>query len=449
MTRVPLPPGQLGVTFSGSPPIVTDVVPDSPMRSKLSIGDVIYGVAVPHRFEVHGVEDSSILSELITKTANLRRFLLLSTTSHDYSHSQTEFHVTLPPGRLGLTFEGDTQPTIAKVWDYCPVREFVQEGQWLKSVIIPTEPEPIACQNLSARDVYEVLRVNDRCQGRVLVLTNPPLAVAEPVLASMCMDDSSFHTSRTHQSYHTAPSVASSNSVESSTTIDATIEQSVLTIQLRSRQRVRCDHECMIYMSEGFRIKTHGMNVRDFQKGYPLELTEFIYEGSPARQGTVALGCSSGCQILKINLDNHYGRVICQAEAYLCSEMSVKVYVESVSANGESMQIRLSGTGHVWLTGNGSIMTKTLIRGETLRCASGALVAFEKTVQPSPHRMRGGLRSAMSGERKDCSLTELAGPGTVWLQTSVCAGNQSFPTNALRSYQSSQGCRNGSRRVEL
>eukprot|EP00544_Gedaniella_sp_CCMP2646_P005747 CAMPEP_0202489464 /NCGR_PEP_ID=MMETSP1361-20130828/7184_1 /ASSEMBLY_ACC=CAM_ASM_000849 /TAXON_ID=210615 /ORGANISM="Staurosira complex sp., Strain CCMP2646" /LENGTH=49 /DNA_ID= /DNA_START= /DNA_END= /DNA_ORIENTATION= len=49
MTRVPLPPGQLGVTFSGSPPIVTDVVPDSPMRSKLSIGDVIYGVAVPHR----------------------------------------------------------------------------------------------------------------------------------------------------------------------------------------------------------------------------------------------------------------------------------------------------------------------------------------------------------------------------------------------------------------
>ncbi len=111
-----------------------------------------------------------------------------------------------------------------------PKQNFVQEGQWLKSVIIPTEPEPIACHNLSARDVYEVLRVNARCQGRVLVLTNPPLAVAEPVLASMSMDDSSFHTSRTHQSYHTAPSVASSNSVESSTTIDATIEQSVLTI---------------------------------------------------------------------------------------------------------------------------------------------------------------------------------------------------------------------------
>ena len=206
----------------------------------------------------------------------------------------------------------------------------------------------------------------------------------------------------------------------------------------------------MIYMSNGFRVKTHGMNVRDFQKGYPLGLTEFIYEGPASRQGTVAFGGSGG-QIVNINLDDHYGRVICQAGAYLCSEMSVKVRVESVSANGESMQIRLSGTGQVWLSGNGSIVTKTLTRGETLHCASSALVAFEKTVQPSSHRMRGGLKTVMStGGRKDCSWTELAGPGTVWLQTSLC---HSFPMTSNASntpYQASQASRNArSNRVEL
>ena len=201
MTRVPLPPGKLGVTFSGSPPMVTDVVPDSPMRGKLSIGDVIYGVSVPHRFKVHSVEDSSILSEVITKTAHLSRFLLLSHDDEhhdDANHLETEFHITLPSGRLGLTFEGDSQPTIAKVWDYCPVREFVHEGQWLKSVMIPTEPEPIACQHLSARDVYEVLRANGKRQGRVLVLTNPPLAVAEPVLASSSVMEENDSSSRRH-----------------------------------------------------------------------------------------------------------------------------------------------------------------------------------------------------------------------------------------------------------
>lgn len=450
MARIPLPPGNgtLGLTFSGSPPVVTNVVPESPLRSKLSIGDVIYGVSVPHLLEAHGVEDSSILSHLLAKTANLRRFLLL-TTIHDEQNdpSETEYHISLPPGRLGLTFDGDSQPTIAKVWDYCPVREFVQEGQWLKSIMIPTESEPIPCQHVSARDVYEVLRASCKRKGRVLVLTNPPLAVAEPVLASSMMMNDSFHTSRSHYSTITADTASSSHGC--STRIDATIEHSVLTMSLRPRQRVRCDHECMIYMSEGFRVKTHGMNVRDFSKGFPLGLTEFIYEGP--RKGTVAFG--TGGQVVNINLDDHYGRVICQAGAYLCSEMSIKVYVESVSQNGESMQIRLSGTGQVWLSANGSIITKTLARGETLRCASGALVACEKTVQSSSHRMRGGLKSFVNpGGRKDCSWTELTGPGAAWLQTSVCPGNHSFPMNTSKSYQQapSQGAsRSGSNRAEL
>ena len=56
---------------------------------------------------------------------------------------RTEFHVTIPPGKLGLTFDGDHQPTIRKVWDYCPVQGFVQEGQWLKSIQIPGEAEPL------------------------------------------------------------------------------------------------------------------------------------------------------------------------------------------------------------------------------------------------------------------------------------------------------------------
>jgi len=414
MRALPLPSGSIGVTFSGSPPMVTQIAEDSPAAGILNIGDIVDGVSVPNRLEVHCVEDSRILADILSKTANLQRSLLITTDDDSSStNSSTEFYVTLPPGKLGLTFDGDAQPTIRKVWDYCPVRGFVEEGQWLKSIILPGEPE-ISCNQLSARDVYEVLQCQARFRGRVLVLTNPPVAVAEPVLNPM--NESPYLAPPESRAYSAVPvepmSVASSCC--SASAIDATIENQVVTVQLSPRQRVRADHDSMIYMSDCFRVKTHGMNVRQFQKGYPLGLTEFIYEGCSGA-GTVAFG--SAGKVLRIKLEDYGSRIICQAGCYLCSEMSVKIYVECAPCSGEPILIRLCGNGNVWVSGSGSIITKTLVRGETLRCSSSALMAFEKSVMYSTHHIRGGLKSAMSG--KDCSWTELAGPGSVWIQESV------------------------------
>ena len=419
--RIPLPTGKIGVTLNGSPPMVTDIQNDSPMLGKLRIGDVLDGVSVPNRFEVHHVEDSHILTEVLEKTSHLHRQLHVITDddSPNTTDTETEFFVTIPPGKLGLTFEGDQQPTISKVWEYCPVIDFVQEGMWLKSILIPGEPE-LFCSHLSARDAYDCLRARARCEGRVLVLTNPPVAIAEPVSSPVSAVPHNTPATRYSAAIADSMSVSSepvstSGTASASASIDATIEGSVVTIKLHPGQRLRADHDTMIYMMDGFRVKTHAMNVNQFAKGYPLGMTDFIYEGSE-RRGTVAFGY--GDKAISLNVEEYGGRIICQSECYLCSETSVKLYVESVPSNGGCILIKMVGNGHVWLTVSGPVITKTLQRGETMRCVTGAVMAFEKTVQYSTHRIRGGFKKSISG-KGDCLWSELTGPGTVWLQGSV------------------------------
>ena len=109
--------------------------------------------------------------------------------------------------------------------------------------------------------------------------------------------------SRVYSAVPTEPMSVSSSTC--STSLDATIENGIVTVQLHPKQRVRADHENMIYMSDCFRVKTHGMNVRQFQKGYELGLAEFIYEGLSGR-GTVAFG--GGDKVVQIKLEDYDSR---------------------------------------------------------------------------------------------------------------------------------------------
>lgn len=476
--RIPIPTGKIGFSISGSPPMVTQVQEDSPMAGSLEMGHFIHGLVIPHRLQVRSIQDSYLLGEVLEKTSQQQERILIVTNDEDAldTNRTTEFHVTIPPGKLGLTFEGDRQPTICKVWDYCPVRDFVEDGQWLKAIQIPGE-RPQSCRNLSAREVYEFLQAYARIPGRVLVLTNPPVAVAEPV--SQPIDESSYYTasgtpasharspsastdymtaysSNTAGSCNTAVSSAASISC-SSTAVNATMDErnQVVTIELQRKQRIRCNHEHMLYMADGFRVKTHGMNVRQFQKGYPLGMSEFIYEGRKSK-GRAMFGSAGTVQ--QIKLEEYGGKVICRAEAYLCSEMDVRVYVESVNGPGSNLLIRVCGNGNVWLSGNGSITTKTLAMGETVRCATASVMAFEKTIQFSTHYIRGGLTSVMTPGKGDCCWAELAGPGTFWLQggSTSCASTNAAPsddrTPRQQNCKSSTGMRNGTvthDRVEL
>jgi uncharacterized protein (TIGR00266 family) len=163
-------------------------------------------------------------------------------------------------------------------------------------------------------------------------------------------------------------------------------------------------------MSAGKRVLT----------GESLFMTLFG-NGGPGRQ-KVAFAAPYPGKIVPLELRQHGGRILCEKDAFLCAAKGIAVGIAlnrrlgSGLFGGEGFILqKLEGDGLAFLHSGGTIFTRQLAPGETLRVDTGCLVAFETTVTYDI-QMVPGIKTAIFGG-EGLFFASLTGPGKIWLQS--------------------------------
>mmetsp|Transcript_6999 Transcript_6999/g.12818 ORF Transcript_6999/g.12818 Transcript_6999/m.12818 type:complete len:483 (+) Transcript_6999:73-1521(+) len=201
-------------------------------------------------------------------------------------------------------------------------------------------------------------------------------------------------------------------------------ESQIATVTLKPGQVLRAESGSMIFMTQGVEMEATADNVsgamKRFMTGQNLFVTDFRYTGES--EGTVALGTDFPSKILRLRLEDYpNATLICQKSAYLASNPLVEIemaFTKNFSSGffgGQGFVLqKLQGQGDVLVKGGGTIVTKELKEGESLRVTSGSLVAFTDTVDYDVQMVKGAKNVIFGGE--GLFMTTLKGPGTVWLQ---------------------------------
>lgn len=154
--------------------------------------------------------------------------------------------------------------------------------------------------------------------------------------------------------------------------------------------------------------------------GESLFMTKFTYRGTG--KGEVAFGAPYPGKIIPLDLSQHYNKIICQKDAFLCAtqgtsvgiEFRKKIGVGLFGGEGFIMQ-KLEGSGLAFLHAGGTIYERELGAGETLKVDTGCLVALTQTVLYDIEMIRNVKTALFGGE--GLFFATLRGPGTVWLQS--------------------------------
>ena len=154
--------------------------------------------------------------------------------------------------------------------------------------------------------------------------------------------------------------------------------------------------------------------------GESLFVTTFQNVGS-GRQ-VVAFASPYPGKIIPLHLDQHGGEIICQKDSFVCAAKGIaigiafqkKIGVGLFGGEGFIMQ-RLTGDGIALVHAGGTIMTRTLAAGETIKLDTGCLVALEKSVTYDVQFI-GGFKNAIFGG-EGLFIATVTGPGKVWLQS--------------------------------
>jgi len=201
-------------------------------------------------------------------------------------------------------------------------------------------------------------------------------------------------------------------------------ESQTATVTLRPGETLRAEAGAMLFMTQGVEMSTelHGASqaFSRMMTGQNVFLTEFRYHGST--KGTVGLGTDFPSKIVRLSLQDYPdSTLICQRGAYLASNPSVDIemaYTKRLSTGffgGQGFILqKLFGEGDVLVKAGGTLVTKDLEEGETLRVTSGSIVAFTSEIEYDIEMMKGVKNAMFGGE--GLFVTTLKGPGRVWLQ---------------------------------
>lgn len=170
--------------------------------------------------------------------------------------------------------------------------------------------------------------------------------------------------------------------------------------------------------------------------GESLFMTAFTNTGTSKK--CVSFAAPYPGRVVDFDLTDYGGVLICQRDAFLCAAKGINIgiaFQKKIGAGlfggeGFIMQ-RLEGDGLAFMHAGGTIITKELARGETLKLDTGCLVALTQTVNYDI-QFASDLKSAFFGG-EGLVLATLTGPGTVWLQSLP------FSRLADRIYAASRG----------
>lgn len=202
-------------------------------------------------------------------------------------------------------------------------------------------------------------------------------------------------------------------------------ESQIATIQLKPNQLLRAESGALMYMTDGVQMETS--TAGGISSGFTRLLTGqnfFISDYRYTREtgsGTVALGTDFPSKIIRLNVSQYGGKLVCQKGALLCASHTIDIQME-FSKNlttgffgGEGFVLQaLTGDGDVFLKAGGTLIKRRLEDGETLRISSGCLVGFSQGVDYDVQMVKGFTNVLGGGE--GLFLTTLKGPGVVWLQ---------------------------------
>jgi len=114
--------------------------------------------------------------------------------------------------------------------------------------------------------------------------------------------------------------------------------------------------------------------------------------------------------------------LICQKDAFMCAEDSVKLEMHFRKRLGAGMfggegfiLQKVTGPGTVFLEIPGEVREYTLKAGEVIQVDPGHIAMFQPTVDYDIHRVKGLSNIFFSGE--GLFLARLEGPGKIWLQS--------------------------------
>jgi uncharacterized protein (TIGR00266 family) len=202
-------------------------------------------------------------------------------------------------------------------------------------------------------------------------------------------------------------------------------ECETVTIDLQPNQILRAESGAMMYMTQGVSMETSTGGVvagmKRMMTGQNFYLSDYRYTGAEGTTGQVCLGSEFPSKIIRLDLDNYGGKIVCQQGALLCASHTVDIEMEFAKKlstgffGGEGFILQaLLGTGSVFVKAGGAIITKKIKEGDSLCISSGCLVAFTPQVTHDIQVIRGFKNVLFGGE--GLFLSTLTGPGIVWLQ---------------------------------
>ena len=155
--------------------------------------------------------------------------------------------------------------------------------------------------------------------------------------------------------------------------------------------------------------------------GESLFMTLFTHKGTSGK-AKVAFAAPYPGKIVAVNLRDLGGSLICQKEAFLAGARGVsvgihlqkKIGVGLFGGEGFIMQ-KLEGDGMVFCHAGGTILTRQLEAGQTLKVDTGCVVAYTPTVNFDITMVKGVKSMLFGGE--GVFFATLTGPGRVWLQS--------------------------------
>ena len=154
--------------------------------------------------------------------------------------------------------------------------------------------------------------------------------------------------------------------------------------------------------------------------GESLFMTAFTNTGQGKKH--VSFASPYPGKIIPMDLSELDGKIICQKDSFLAAAKGVSVGIEFqrkigtgfFGGEGFIMQ-KLEGDGMAFVHAGGTIHSRTLEAGETLRIDTGCLVAMTGDVDYHIEFVRGIKTALFGGE--GLFFATLHGPGTVWVQS--------------------------------
>lgn len=180
------------------------------------------------------------------------------------------------------------------------------------------------------------------------------------------------------------------------------------------------DASTVFYMDAGIRPESISGDAAASFAGNLSTLTLFGNAGKERQK--VAFSAPFAAKIIPLDLPSLGGKLVIQKDAFLCAAKGIRVETAwtkqlgtgLLASEGYTLQT-LEGGGLAFVHAGGTVVTRDLREGETLRMDAACLVALDPRVAYDIQWMDGFKTAQFGGD--GVAIATVQGPGRVWMQT--------------------------------